>query len=181
MNNCIIKKFLSGAMALIASLNIIGCSDKLTDEEIGKAMETVLTQLFTAVQNNDKEGFKSFFADHVMELTDFDQGCDYVFEKYNGNLTNVKFRSGGHTGRDFVPGETIDYAYMTFFVNTNEKEYMACVEFYTKYESKYPVNSYKIRKFSLIEKQNNGDFEDFDGFNLRYGIYYPGWTDGIEY
>lgn len=175
------KKVLSSIIVIIIILfSFVGCTPKLSDEEIGKAMEGVLTQLFTAVQNNDQEKFKTFFADHVVELPDFEKGCNYVFERYKGNLNSVNFYSAGHSGKHFRQKETISYSYMTFFVNTNEKEYMSCVEFYTKYESKYPDDSYKIRKFSLVEKQWNGDFEDFDGFNLRYGVYYPGWTDGIK-
>ena len=177
MSNSIIKKFLSGIVALITSFNLVGCNSKLTDEEIGKAMEEILTQLFISVQEVDKETFKTFFADHVVAMSDFENGCSYVFDRYQGNLISVKFRSAGSSGTHFVPGEKISYAYMTFFVNTSEKEYMVCIEFYTHYQSKYPDGSYKIRKFSLLTKQDDGEFEDHNGFNLRYGIYYPGWID----
>lgn len=172
----ILKKFLSAVVALITLFSFSGCNTNQFDEEqIGKDMEGVLTQLFQAVQNRDQEKFQTFFADHVIELDDFEYGSNYVFDLYQGEFAEVNFRSAGHTGDHLVPGEQICYAYMTFIVSTSEAEYLACIEFYTKYESKYPDDPYKIRKFSLLEKQDDGSFEKGEGFSQRYGIYYPGW------
>ena len=174
-----LKKVLSTAVALIMLFSLSSCSLNQYDEEkVGKDMEEILTQLLETVQEGNKELFKTFFAYHVVELPDFEEGLNYVFEKYQGYLLDVKLRSAGHTGDEIRPGEHRYYAYMTFIATTSEKEYMICVEFYTKYESENPEEPYKIRKFSLLAKQEDGNFEDDGmGFNLRYGIYYPGWID----
>jgi hypothetical protein len=58
-------------------------------------------------------------------------------------------------------------------------EYKVVAEVYTHYESKYPNDPYKIRKFSLLKKLENGKYESGVGTNLRYGIFYPGWL-GVE-
>ena len=171
-----LKKIISSAMALITSFSLFGCTSQFDEEKIGKDMEGILTQLFTSVQEGDKKTFKTFFADHVVELPDFEKGCDYVFDKYKGELVDVNFLSTTSTGKHIVPGEQICYAFMTFIAVTSEGEYLACVEFYTKYESKYPNDPYKIRKFGLFAKLDNGNFED-GGVGQRYGIYYPEWLD----
>ena len=175
----VFNKILSGAIVLIALFHLWSCNTYQIDEEkVGKHMEGVLTQLFNAVQLRDKDTFQTFFADHVVSLPDFEAGWDYVIDQYQGNLMEVKFRSTGYTGEHIVPKDKIHYAYMTFIVITSEAEYMVRVEFYTKYASTYPNDSYKIRKFSLLSKLENGDFEDDGmGFTQRYGIYYPGWIN----
>ena len=172
------KKILGAIVALITLFSFFGCQfNGLDEEKIGADMEKTLYRLFNAVQNENREEFKAFFADHVVSLSDFEEGCNYVFDRYEGDLVSVKLRSSGHTGKHIVSGEHIYYSYMTFIVVTSENEYMVCVEFYTKYESKYSDDPYKIRKFSLLAKQDDGSFEDDgDGFSQRYGIYYPGWV-----
>ncbi len=139
-------------------------------------MEQILTQLFSSVQEGDRETFKTFFADDAVSKYDFEKGCDYIFDKYQGELESVTFLSVGHTGKEFVPGEQILYALMTFGLKTSEREYEVVIEFYTQYESKYPNDPYKIRKMYLLNKSEDGSFEKVDsGISLRYGIYYPGW------
>lgn len=149
-------------------------------------MEEILTQLFVAVQEGDEDTFKTFFANHVVVLPDFEDGCNYIFDIYQGDLVSVKFYSAGHTGKHIVPGEQICYAYMTFIIITSKNEYQACVEFYTKYESKYSDDSYKIKQFSLFPKQSDGGFiprENDGNFSKDWiafekdGIYYPGWME----
>ena len=188
----ILKKILIVTVALIASLNLGSCNLYQFDEEkVGKEMESVLTQLFNSVQDGDKEKFKTFFADHVIELPNFEYGCKHIFDLYKGDLISVKFNAAGHTGKHIVPGEQIRYAYMTFLVITSQGEYRVCVEFYTKYESKYPDGLYKIIQLSFFPKQSDGNFipresdgnfdSDWIAFGSRHGIYYPGWNnEGTE-
>lgn len=163
----VLKKFLSGAVALVIMLNLVGCSNQMDEEQIGQDMEEVLTCLFDAVQERDLETFKTFFDDDVVTISDFEYGCNYVFELYQGDLLNINYFGTGHTGKTFTAEEQICYAYMTFDVITSEKEYRVGVEFYTQYP-------YKIRKFKLLDKQENVD--DY-GFSQRYGIFYPGWLN----
>ena len=143
-------------------------------------MEDDFCNSLISVQEGDKERFKNFFAEDATKQYDYATGRDYVFEKYQGELISVTMNGIGSTGTTFVPGETIHYAYLNAYVVTSEKEYMVCAEFYTHYESKYPDDLYKIRKFALLAKQDDGDYEDDGlGTNLRYGIFYPGWL-GVE-
>ena len=172
-----LRKLLCALMATLMTLSFFGCSfDQFDEEKTGKEMEQILTQLFLSVQEGDRETFKTFFADDAVLKYDFEKGCDYVFDKYQGDLESVTFLSGGHTGKKFVPGEQIHYAFMTFGLKTSEREYEVVIEFYTQYESKYPNDPYKIRKMYLLNKSEDGSFEKVDsGISLRYGIYYPEW------
>ena len=172
----ILKKIMSGVVALIATLNLWGCKfNQLDEEKIGHDMEGILTQLFNAVQARDQETFKTFFADHVVSLSDFEDGCNYVFNLYQGELLNINCNFPMATGKRIVPGEQICFAIATFGINTSENEYVAYVEFYTQYRSKYPETPYKIRKFKLLSKQQLENSENFNDCTQRYGIYYPGW------
>lgn len=173
-----LKKIISGVVAVLISFSLFSCySDQMDEEKIATDMEGVLTRLFNAVQLQDKETFKTFFADDVIELPDFGTGCDDVFNRYRGELVSVKFRGFGYTGDSIVPGEQICYAQMTFNVITSEAEYKAVVEFYTQYESKYPNDPYKIKTFAVLDGQNDDDFDHGYGFSQRQGIFYPGWLD----
>ena len=176
-----LRNFFCVLIAMLLIISFCSCSyDHFDEEKTGKEMEQILAQLFTSVQEGDRETFKTFFADHVISMYDFEKGCEYIFDKYQGNLESVTFLSGGHTGKHIVPGEQICYAYMTFGLKTTICEYKVCIEFYTKYESKYPDDPYKIRKMGLLEKLEDGNFEDAGlGLSQRYGIYYPGWL-GVE-
>lgn len=172
----ILKKILIVTVALIASLNLCSCNLYQFDEEkVGKDMESVLTQLFNSVQDGDKEKFKTFFADHIVALPDFENGCNYVFDIYQGRVISVKCDYPMGTGKHIVPGEQICYAFQTFDIITNGNSYTVYVEFYTNYQSKYPNDPYKIRIFKLLNKQQLEDGETFHDCSLRYGIYYPGW------
>ena len=118
------KKILGAIVALIILFSFFGCQfNGLDEEEIGADMEKTLYRLFNAVQNENREEFKAFFADHVVSLSDFEEGCNYVFDRYEGDLVSVKLRSSGHTGKHIVSGEHIYYSYMTFIVVTSENEY----------------------------------------------------------
>ena len=173
-----LRKIISGVVAVLISFSLFSCySDQMDEEKIATDMEGVLTRLFNAVQLQDKETFKTFFADDVIELPDFETGCDDVFDRYRGELVSVKFRGLGYTGDSIVPGEQICYAQMTFNVITSEAEYKAVVEFYTQYESKYPDDPYKIKTFAVLDGQNDDDFDHGYGFSQRQGIFYPGWLD----
>lgn len=164
-------------MALITSFSLFGCTSQFDEEKIGKDMEGILTQLFTSVQEGDKKAFKTFFADHVVELPDFEKGCDYVFEQFQGSVLSIKCDYPMGTGKHIVPGEQIHYAFTTFDVNTSENYYMVYVEFYTKYQSQYPDDPYKIKKFKLLNKHQWDNGITFNDCNQRYGIYYPGWLN----
>ena len=173
-----LKKIISGVVAVLISFSLFSCnSNQMDEEKIATDMEGVLTRLFNAVQLQDKETFKTFFADDVIELPDFETGCDDVFDRYRGELVSVKFGDLGSTGKRIVPGEEICYAHMTFTVITSETEYKAVVECYTQYESKYPNDPYKIKKFAILDEQNYDDFDHGYGFSQRQGIFYPGWLD----
>ncbi|MDD7179917.1 MAG: hypothetical protein PUH20_04435 [Eubacterium sp.] len=180
-----LKRIIGGILAIITSFSLFGCSSNQIDEgKMATDMEEILTQLFMSVQCGDKNTFRNFFADHVVELPTFTGGCNYIFDIFQGDLMSVNFYSAGHTEKQIVPGEQICFAYMTFIVTTSQKEYQACVEFYTKYESKYPNDPYKIKQISLFPKLSDGSFipKESDGnFSKDWiafcqdGIYYPGW------
>lgn len=182
-----LNKIISGIVAVLTSFSLFSCSfNHIDKEEMGKTMEKILTQLFMSVQDGDKNEFRTFFADHVIELPTFEDGCNYIFDIYQGDLESVSFHSAGHTGKHIVSGEQICYAYMTFIITTSQNEYQVCVEFYTKYESKYPNAPYKIKQISLFPKLSDGSFipKESDGnFSKDWisfaqdGIYFPGWMD----
>ncbi len=173
-----LRKIISCVVAVLISFSLFSCySDQMDEGKIATDVEGVLSRLFNAVQLQDKEAFKAFFADDVIELPDFETGCDYVFDRYRGELVGVTFRGLGSTGKRIVPGEEICYAHMTFNVITSEAEYKAVVECYTQYESKYPNDPYKIKTFAVLDGQNNEDFDHGYGFSQRQGIFYPGWLD----
>ncbi len=167
----VLRKFFIGAIVLITLFNLLGCSyDQFDEEKIGENMEGVLSRLFEIVQIRDQERFKSFFADHVVELSDFEEGCNYVFEQYQGGELSVKCDYPMGKGKHIVPGEEISYAFTTFDVSTDENNYTLYVQFYTNSD-----NQYKIRKFKLLSKQQLDSGENFNDCTQRYGVYYPGW------
>lgn len=173
-----LTRFFSSVVALITSFSLFSCnSNRFDEEKIGKDMEVVLTQLFDAVHEGDEKTFKNFFADHVVELPDFEDGCKYVFDVYKGELLGVKCHYPIGTGDHIVPGEQICYAFTIFDIITRENNYTVYVEFYTRYKSKYPDFSYKIRKFKLLNKQQLDADETFNDCTQRNGIYYPGWIN----
>jgi hypothetical protein len=137
-------------------------------------MEEILTEMFSAIKNDNKERFKTFFADHVVGISDFENGFDYVCELYEGNLVDINARLPFGIGDKLAPDLHLEYAFTAFDIITSNNEYIAYVEFYTK----APNNQYKIRKFKLLEKQafDSGE-ESFSDCGMRYGIYYPGWID----
>lgn len=171
-----LKRIISGAVAVIASFSLFGCSSNQLDEKkIAADMEIILTQLFDSVKNGEKEVFKSFFAEEAVTLSDFEEGCNFVFNQYHGDLLRIDCNFPMGMGTRFVPGERIHSAFTTFNIVTSENEYVAYIDFYTQYSSKYPEGSYKIRIFKLLTKQMLDDGENFHDCSLRYGIYYPGW------
>ena len=174
------EKILCGILVLLLVVSCAGCGIVRIDEKkVEEDMEDVFRNLLISVQEGDKERFKNFFAEDATKQYDYATGRDYVFEKYQGELISVTMNGIGSTGTTFVPGETIHYAHVVAFVVTSEMEYKVVAEVYTHYESKYPNDPYKIRKFSLLKKLENGKYESGVGTNLRYGIFYPGWL-GVE-
>ena len=116
------KRIFCVLMTIFLISTFTACSDKPDEEQAGKDMEQVLTELFSTVQEQDKNAFISFFDDDVSAQLDFENGCQYVFDTYQGELVGVDFRSAGHTGKLFVSGEQICYAYMSFRIITSENE-----------------------------------------------------------
>ena len=80
------KKIICFLMTVLIIFTLCACSDEPDEKQVGKDMEQILTQLFTSVQEGNQETFKTFFADHVVSMYDFKKGCDYVFDKYQGDL-----------------------------------------------------------------------------------------------
>ena len=172
-----IIKIVALCLVFITALTFWGCSfNQVDDEVIGKEMEPILADLLTAVKDGDQEKFATFFEDTVASLSDFEDGFNYSHELYQGDLVSVTYFATGRTGKHIVPGEHICYSQMVFNVATSEKEYKISVEFYTQYESKYPDDPYKIRKFALLDRQDENN-ESRYGFSQRHGVYYPGWLD----
>ena len=143
-------------------------------------MEKILAQFFDSIKNGDKEVFKTYFADEALNAFDFEDGWDFLLAQHKGDLLSIDCIFPMGTRTDFVPGERIHSAFTTFNIITNENEYVAYIDFYTQYSSKYPEGSYKIKKFKLLTKQMLDDGENFNDCTLRYGIYYPGWLDHLE-
>lgn len=171
-----LKKFISVVIAMLTLFNLFGCSSNQIDQEkIAADMEIILTQLFDSVKNNEKEVFKTYFADEALNTFDFEDGYNYIFIQYQGLLLSIDCKFPMGEGTRFVPGERIQTAFTTFNIITNENEYVAYIDFYTQYSSKYPEGSYKIRIFKLLTKHMLDDGENFHDCSLRYGIYYPGW------
>ena len=171
-----LKKIISGVVAIVTLFSLFGCSSNQIDEEkIAADMERNLTQIFDSIKNGDKETFKTYFADEALNTSDFEDGWDYLLDQYKGDLLSIDCKFPMGTGTDFVPGERIHRAFTTFNIITNENEYVAYIDFYTQYSSKYPEGSYKIRLFKLLTKQMLDDGENFHDCSLRYGVYYPGW------
>jgi len=170
-----LKKIISGVVAMVTLFSLFGCSsNQLNEQKIAMDMEIILTQLFDSVKNGEKEIFKTFFADFVLNDSDFEEGCDYVFALYQGDLLEIDCNLPLVTGTLFVPGERIHSAETSFHIITSVNEYVLFIGFYTQY-SKYPEGSYKIKTFKLITKQMYDGGEDFTDCSLRNGIYYPNW------
>lgn len=173
----ICKKILSAVIALIAAINLWGCSAgyQMDEKAVGTEMEKILAQLFDSVKNDKEEVFKTYFADEALNTSDFEDGYNYISAQYQGLLLSIDCKFPMGEGTRFVPGERIQTAFTTFNIITNENEYVAYIDFYTQYSSKYPEGSYKIRIFKLLTKHMLDDGENFHDCSLRYGIYYPGW------
>ena len=171
-----LKKIISGIVAIVTLFSLFSCSSNQIDEEkTATDMKEILTQLFDLIKNGDKEVFKTYFADEALNVSDFEDGWDFLFDQYKGDLLSIDCKFPMGAGTKFVPGERIHYAFTTFNIITNENEYVAYIDFYTQYSSKYPKGSYRIRLFKLLTKQMLDDGENFHDCSLRYGIYYPGW------
>ena len=170
-----LKRILCFLLTILIVAPLCACSDELNEEQIASDMEGILTELFGAVQAQDKEAFKAFFASEALNVSDFDDGWDYLLAQYKGDLLSIDCKLPMGIGTNFVPGERIHSAFTTFNIVTSENEYVAYIDFYTQYSSKYPEGSYKIRIFKLLTKQMLEDGENFHDCSLRYGIYFPGW------
>ncbi len=171
-----LKKIICVAVALLTLLSLFSCSSNQIDEEKTAAdMEIILTQIFDSVKNGDKETFKTYFADEALNISDFEDGWDFLLSHYKGNLLSIDCKFPMGMGTRFVPGERIHHAFTTFDIITSENEYVVYIDFYTQYSSKYPEGSYRIRRFKLLTKQMLDEGENFNDCTLRYGIYYPGW------
>lgn len=171
-----LKKFISVVIAMLTLFNLFGCSSNQIDQEkIAADMEIILTQIFDLIKNGDKETFKTYFADDALNVSDFEDGWNFLLTQYKGDLLNIDCKFPMGEGTRFVPGERIQTAFTTFNIITSENEYVAYIDFYTQYSSKYPEGSYKIRIFKLLTKHMLDDGENFHDCSLRYGIYYPGW------
>ena len=167
---------LSQQPAFSPQKKMLGCSSNQIDQEkIAADMEIILTQIFDLIKNGDKETFKTYFADDALNVSDFEDGWNFLLTQYKGDLLNIDCKFPMGEGTRFVPGERIQTAFTTFNIITNENEYVAYIDFYTQYSSKYPEGSYKIRIFKLLTKHMLDDGENFHDCSLRYGIYYPGW------
>lgn len=175
------KKILCVLITILIVSTFTACSDEPDEKQIGKDMEKVLSELFTSVQAQNEETFKSFFDDDVLGQPDFEDGMNYVFSSYNGDVQSVTCKFPLGIGTDFEPGERIYRAFSTFDIITNENEYVVYVEFFTRYESKYPNAPYKIIIFKLLEKQALENGENFHDCSQRRGVYYPDWISQIVY
>lgn len=127
-------------------------------------MEIILTQIFDLIKNGDKETFKTYFADDALNVSDFEDGWNFLLTQYKGDLLNIDCKFPMGEGTRFVPGERIQTAFTTFNIITNENEYVAYIDFYTQYSSKYPeeikyAHSHKAivitSDFNIVLDNNN--------------------------
>ena len=172
-----LKKALCFLMTILIVSTFCACSDEPNEEKAGKDMEVVLSELFRTVQAQDQESFKTFFDDDILARPDFEDGMNYVFSSYTGNVQSVTCKFPMAIETWFVPGERIYLACTSFDIITNDNEYIVYVQFFTQYESKYPNSPYKIRRFKLLQKQEWDNGENFTDCTQRLGIYYPGWLN----
>ena len=172
-----LKKVLCFLMTILIVSTFCACSDEPNEEKAGKDMEVVLSELFRTVQAQDQESFKTFFDGDILAQPDFEDGMNYVFSSYTGNVQNITCKFPMSIETWFEPGERIYLACTNFNIITNENEYIVYVEFFTQYESKYPNSPYKIRRFKLLQKQEWDNGENFTDCTQRLGIYYPGWLN----
>ena len=147
--------------------------DQIDQEEASAHMKIILTDLFNSVKKDERQLFNDFFADHVLSMDDFENGKNYVFNSYKGDLKNIECNLPMGTGESIGPNVHIFYAFTSFKIITTDNEYTVYVQFYTK----NPETEYKIMKFKLLDKQAMDNGDDFSDMGLRYGIYYPGWVD----
>ena len=172
-----LKKVLCFLMTILIVSTFCACSDEPNEEKAGKDMEVVLSELFRTVQAQDQESFKTFFDGDILAQPDFEDGMNYVFSSYTGNVQSVTCKFPMAIETWFEPGERIYLAFTSFDIITNDNEYIVYVEFFTQYESKYPNSPYKIRIFKLLQKQEWDNGENFTDCSQRLGIYYPGWLN----
>lgn len=180
-----LKRIFVTILVFTVSIGLCGCLNKIVyifdpidEEDAAAQIEKLFVDLLDAVNENQTEVFDTYFANHVLTLHDFEKGRNYLFETYKGELIDIE-HSVGSSGESIEPGEHYWYQSVYFDIITSENEYMACVEFYTKYKSENPEEPYKIRKIKLVEKQNFENSGKYTDCGLRYGIYYPGWVNGL--
>ena len=159
-----------------------GCGKRLLyiphedEETITQTAQELVVSLLESVENEDTETFKHLFADHVVTMTDFEIGKEYVFDLYKGKIQSISKKSL-HTGYSIGPGiSRTNYAYVSFDIVTNEGKYKMCIEFYTKDNE----NQGKLRKMKILENEDLPGSGYFADMGLRYGIYYPGWIPENE-
>ena len=54
-------------------------------------MEIILTQIFDLIKNGDKETFKTYFADDALNVSDFEDGWNFLLTQYKGDLREYVF------------------------------------------------------------------------------------------
>ena len=119
-----LKKVLCFLMTILIVSTFCACSDEPNEEKAGKDMEVVLSELFRAVQAQDKESFKTFFDGDILTQPDFENGMNYVFSSYTGNVQNITCKFPMSIETWFEPGEKIYLACTSFDIITNENEYI---------------------------------------------------------
>ncbi len=180
------KLFLKTVISIISActmfLGLIGCHSRLrieTDEEkaiISQQAEAIALSILKATNNRDHESFDSMFTQYVLNLSDYSLGKNYTFDTFNGeikSLVQLNLSTGGRISSDKT--QCYDDASVTYRVTThNNDSYLMNFSYYTNHISE----KNKVREFKIYKESSNED-NNFHDMGLRYGVYYPGWIDGI--
>ncbi len=177
----VLKKLLCGIAVLATLLGFGSCGLRYVpgysykeEKQILERIKAILVDLLDSAQSQDEITFETFFADHVVAMSDFEDGKNYVFDTYDGNLIRIEGPSNiSSTGEEIGSGYHNTNVFTWFNVITDQSEYKVLLEIYINAP---PNNSYKIRKFKIYNKQEADQHNQAD-MNLRYGVYYPGWIE----
>ena len=167
--NCL---FLSVSLSLLlfflSSCSLFKSEDEIIDEKV--------ENLISLLENGDKEGLKSLFAESRIEnISDFNNSLEELLEYYDGVLLS-KSHSGTGTDRDIHGNYRATWYNLSYKITTSTEHYRMALYWCTEYST----NNKELGIWSLyIIKES--DYHTPDSTYRGDGLWTPGINIGKVY
>ena len=134
-------------------------------------------KVINAIDTHDKNKIKKLFSENTLKKADdLEEGYEYLFEEYRGELEEINridYSSTTHYGNKFDMTREVS---AEFLVSTKDNKYDFCIE--------YTIVKGKKSKDRGISKLVVKSFENEEKPKYKYyekvGIYWLGWDEGGE-